>query len=70
MTRWEYMSHRPQNQDPSKTYDDVVIEGLNELGEEGWEVVGYINQSLMYLLKRPKPRRRPDPVMYPAGDER
>jgi hypothetical protein len=33
-----------------------MIDYLNELGEEGWEVVSIHNPSwIMYFLKRPKP---------------
>ena len=35
----------------------TVAEMLNDLGEQGWELVA-VDQSNNYIFKRPKPRQR------------
>ena len=39
--KWEY-----------KKYDGMLLEPLQELGKEGWEVACFISNSSGYLLKR------------------
>lgn len=50
MTRWDYLY-------VSATGEVLSYEELNELDEEGWEVVGFApisHNTWTYLLKRPK----------------
>lgn len=57
ITRWEYKTLRPQRESTKKELSDPK-DDLNELGEEGWELVEtitYEGGGTKYLvLKRPK----------------
>jgi hypothetical protein len=50
MVRWEYHTHvLAECTEPSQLEDD-----LNELGEEGWELVCPTASDWVLILKRPK----------------
>lgn len=53
---WEYVTYRPPREETGKEADDPET-GLNELGEEGWELattVDYVGGGTKYLVfKRP-----------------
>ena len=60
MQKWEYKTNNPQKQ------NHMSAEELNEWGEEGWELVGFVHASpysnerdeigdgYSYVFKRPK----------------
>ena len=49
---WEYLSFQTKLlRDSGETQNEYLLRSLNELGAEGWELVGYIDHR--YLFKRP-----------------
>jgi hypothetical protein len=58
ITKWEYQQLDIRSNPMSLSGKDrkQVVEGLNRLGQEGWEVVGSyaaLGTTQHYLLKRP-----------------
>lgn len=49
---WEYLSFEPRLvRDSDETRSDYLTRKLNEFGQEGWELVNYIDHR--YVFKRP-----------------
>jgi hypothetical protein len=45
MQKWEYFVVRPRG-------TDLEVELLNQLGEQGWELVAYVEDHAAFILKR------------------
>jgi hypothetical protein len=49
---WEYLSFQTKLlMEANETRSDYLVRSLNELGQDGWELVGYIDHR--YVFKRP-----------------
>jgi len=52
--KWEYQIINLEKAFYSNNADEIIEKSLNELGQEGWELVGYVTfKAYMIVLKRP-----------------
>lgn len=54
MTKWEYKIINVEKAFYSNNADEIIEKSFNELGQEGWELVGYVTfKAYMIVFKRP-----------------
>jgi hypothetical protein len=52
--KWEYKIINVEKAFYSNNADEIIEKSLNDLGQEGWELVGYVTfKAYMIVFKRP-----------------
>lgn len=52
IVQWEYTTLVAKSSVTSKLYCKNILEELNKLGKEGWELIATDNKNIFYLKRR------------------